>query len=206
MTKGVRPLPMRSMNYVWPLIAYLVGSVPMAIVVAQVFRLPDPRTTGSHNPGTTNILRYGGKAAAAVTLAGDVLKGVLAITVVEFAAPDPSVLALSGLGVFLGHLYPVFFRFQGGKGVATALGVWLALVPGVGLSLLVTWIVVAAAFRYSSLAALVAACLAPIYVFWFAPTGAYVALSLTMTALLVWRHRTNVRKLLAGTEGRIGAR
>jgi glycerol-3-phosphate acyltransferase PlsY len=194
------------MNYLWPVTAYLIGSVPMAIVVARIFRLPDPRTTGSHNPGTTNILRYGGKAAAAVTLAGDVLKGVLAIAVVQFAAPDPIVLALSGLGVFLGHLYPIFFRFQGGKGVATALGVWLVLVPWVGLALLATWIVVAAAFRFSSLAAVVAACLAPIYVLWFAPIGVYIALSLAMTALLVWRHRSNIRKLLAGTEGRIGAR
>ncbi len=194
------------MSYVWPLIAYLVGSVPMAIVVARIFRLPDPRTTGSHNPGTTNILRYGGKVAAATTLAGDVLKGVFVIAVVQVAAPDPIVLALSGLGVFLGHLYPVFFRFQGGKGVATALGVWLVLVPWVGLMLLATWIMVAAAFRFSSLAALAAACLAPIYVLWLAPIGAYIALSLVMTALLVWRHRTNIQKLLAGTEGRIGAR
>lgn len=194
------------MSYVWPLIAYLVGSVPMAIVVARIFRLPDPRTTGSHNPGTTNILRYGGKVAAATTLAGDVLKGVFVIAVVQVAAPDPIVLALSGLGVFLGHLYPVFFRFQGGKGVATALGVWLVLVPWVGLMLLATWIIVAAAFRFSSLAALAAACLAPIYVLWLAPIVAYIALSLVMTALLVWRHRTNIQKLLAGTEGRIGAR
>jgi len=178
----------------------------MAIVVARIFRLPDPRTTGSHNPGTTNILRYGGKVAAATTLAGDVLKGVFVIAVVQVAAPDPIVLALSGLGVFLGHLYPVFFRFQGGKGVATALGVWLVLVPWVGLMLLATWIMVAAAFRFSSLAALAAACLAPIYVLWLAPIGAYIALSLVMTALLVWRHRTNIQKLLAGTEGRIGAR
>jgi glycerol-3-phosphate acyltransferase PlsY len=194
------------MNYVWPVVAYLVGSIPMAIVVARLFRLPDPRTTGSQNPGATNILRYGGKAAAAVTLAGDVLKGVLVIAVVQFAASEPIVLALSGLGVFLGHLYPVFFRFQGGKGVATALGVWLVLVPWVGLLLLATWIVVAAAFRYSSLAALVAACLAPVYVLWFAPIGAYIALSVAMTLLLVWRHRGNIRKLFAGTEGRIGAR
>lgn len=194
------------MIYVWPVFAYLVGSVPMAIVVARLFRLPDPRTTGSHNPGTTNILRYGGKVAAAATLSGDVLKGAVVITVVRIAAPDPLVWVLSGLGVFLGHLYPVFFRFQGGKGVATALGVWLVLVPWVGLLLLVTWIAVAAAFRYSSLAALVAACLAPLYVLWFAPIGVYVVLSVVMTALLVWRHRGNIRKLLAGTEGRIGAR
>lgn len=192
------------MSYLWVLIAYLVGSVPMAIVVARIFRLPDPRTTGSHNPGTTNILRYGGKVAAAVTLVGDVLKGVVVVVAVWFAAPDPIVLAASGFAVFLGHLYPLFFRFRGGKGVATALGVWLVLVPWVGLSLLATWIVVAAVFRISSLAALVAALLAPVYVLWFAPVAAYVVLSLTMTVLLVWRHRSNIRKLLAGTEGKIG--
>ncbi len=178
----------------------------MAILVARVFRLPDPRTTGSNNPGTTNILRYGGKAAAAATLAGDVLKGVVVIAVARMFAPDPLVLALCGFAVFLGHLYPVFFRFQGGKGVATALGVWLTLVPWAGLSLLATWIVVAAAFRYSSLAALVAACLAPVYVWWFAPIDYYVALGIAMTALLIWRHRSNIQKLIAGTEGRIGAR
>lgn len=194
------------MNYIWPIFAYLVGSVPVAIVVARLFRLPDPRTTGSHNPGTTNILRYGGKAAAAATLSGDVLKGALVVAVAQIAATDPLVLALSGLGVFLGHLYPVFFRFQGGKGVATALGVWLVLVPWIGLLLLATWIIVAAVFRYSSLAGLVAACLAPLYLLWLAPIGAYVALSVVMMVLLVWRHRSNIRKLLAGTEGRIGAR
>jgi len=197
---------MSTMNYLWPVVGYLVGSIPMAILVARVFGLPDPRTTGSNNPGTTNILRYGGKAPAAVTLAGDVLKGALVVAVVQFAAPDPTVLALSGLGVFLGHLYPVFVRFQGGKGVATALGVWLVLVPWVGLLLLATWVVVAVAFRYSSLAALVAACLAPVYVIWLAPIAAYVALGVAITLLLVWRHRSNIRKLFAGTEGRIGAR
>lgn len=194
------------MNWLWPVAAYLVGSIPMAIVVARLFRLPDPRTTGSHNPGTTNILRYGGKAAAAVTLAGDVLKGVVVLIAVQAFAPEPVLLAFSGLGVFLGHLYPVFFRFRGGKGVATALGVWLVLVPWVGLSLLLTWVAVAAAFRYSSLAALVAACLAPVYVLWLAPSVAYVTLSLVMSLLLVWRHRSNVLKLAAGTERRIGAK
>jgi glycerol-3-phosphate acyltransferase PlsY len=194
------------MNWLWPVAAYLVGSIPMAIVVAWLFRLPDPRTTGSHNPGTTNILRYGGKTAAAVTLAGDVLKSVVVLVAAQTFAPEPELLAVSGLGVFLGHLYPLFFGFRGGKGVATALGVWLVLVPWVGLSLLVTWLVVAAAFRYSSLAALVAACLAPVYVLWLAPNVAYVTLSVVMSLLLVWRHRSNIRKLAAGTEGRIGAK
>lgn len=194
------------MNYLWPVAAYLVGSIPMAIVVARLFRLPDPRTMGSRNPGTTNVLRYGGKAAAAVTLAGDVLKGAIVVAVVQALTPDPRVLALSGLGVFLGHLYPVFFGFRGGKGVATALGVWLVLVPWAGLSLLLTWIVIALAFRYSSLAAVIAACLAPVYMLWLAPNVVYVVLSIAMCLLLLWRHRGNIRNLLAGTESRIGAR
>lgn len=197
---------MGAMEYLWPVAAYLAGSIPMAIVVARLFGLPDPRTTGSRNPGTTNILRYGGRLAAAATLAGDVLKGVIVLAAVYAFAPEPHVLALSGFGVFLGHLYPVFFGFRGGKGVATALGVWLVLAPSVGLALLLTWLAAAAAFRYSSLAALIAAGLAPLYVYWLAPIGAYLVLSVAMSVLLAWRHRTNIRNLMSGTEGRIGAR
>lgn len=206
MTETAPPLPIGGVNYLWPVVAYFVGSIPMAIVVARLFRLPDPRTTGSRNPGATNILRYGGKVAAAVTLAGDVLKGAIVLAAVRIVAPDPGVLALTGLGVFLGHLYPVFFGFRGGKGVATALGVWLVLVPWVGLLLLLTWVAVAMAFRYSSLAAVVAACFAPVYVSWLAPVAAYIALSVAMSLLLLWRHRRNIRNLMDGTEGRIGAR
>lgn len=191
------------MEYVCVLIAYLIGSVPMGIVVARALRLPDPRTTGSGNPGATNVLRYGGKAAAALTLAGDVTKGVAAILIARFATADSSVIAFSGLAVFLGHLYPVFFGFRGGKGVATALGVWLVLVPAVGLLLLLTWLIIAAAFRYSSLAALVAAGLSPFYVWWSAAGPAYLMLSVAMTLLLIWRHRSNIRNLMLGKEGRI---
>jgi acyl phosphate:glycerol-3-phosphate acyltransferase len=196
---------MDAMEYLWPVAAYLAGSIPMAIVVARLLRLPDPRTTGSRNPGTTNILRYGGRVAAAATLAGDVLKGVIVLIAAHAFASEPGVLALTGFGVFLGHLYPVFFGFRGGKGVATALGVWLVLVPSVGLALLLTWLAVAGAFRYSSLAALIAAGLAPLYVYWLAPIGAYLVLSVAMSVLLAWRHRNNIRNLMAGTEGRIGA-
>jgi acyl phosphate:glycerol-3-phosphate acyltransferase len=196
---------MGAMEYLWPVAAYLTGSIPMAIIIARLFGLPDPRTTGSRNPGTTNILRYGGKIAAAATLAGDVLKGVIVLVAAQAFVQDPRVLALSGFAVFLGHLYPVFFGFRGGKGVATALGVWLVLAPGVGLALLLTWLVIAAAFRYSSLAALVAAGLAPLYVYWLAPIGAYLVLSTAMSVLLAWRHRNNIRNLMGGTEGRIGA-
>lgn len=178
----------------------------MAIVVARAFGLPDPRTTGSNNPGATNILRYGGKTAAALTLAGDVLKGVVAILLVRYVTDDPQTVALGGAAVFLGHLYPIFFGFQGGKGVATALGVWLVLMPSVGGLLLLTWLAVAAAFRYSSLAALVAALAAPLYVWLLGGTGVYIALAAGMTVFLFWRHRRNIRNLLDGTEGRIGAK
>jgi glycerol-3-phosphate acyltransferase PlsY len=194
------------MDYLWPVLAYLLGSLPTAIGAARLFGLPDPRTTGSRNPGATNVLRYGGKPAAALTLAGDVLKGVVAVLVARLISPDPALAAAAGLAAFLGHLYPVFFGFRGGKGVATALGVWLVLAPQVGGLLLLTWLAVAAAFRYSSLAALIASAAAPLYVWWRAPLGPYLLLSAAMALLLWWRHRGNIRNLLAGTESRIGAR
>lgn len=197
---------MAPVEYLLPVLTYLIGSIPMAIVVARAFGLPDPRTTGSQNPGATNILRYGGKTAAVVTLLGDVAKGVAAVALARWLAADVLVIALAAFGVFLGHLYPVFFGFRGGKGVATALGVWLVLVPGVGAALLLTWLVVAVAFRYSSLAALITSVLAPLYVWWLAPVAAYLGLSIAMSAFLLWRHRANLRNLLAGTESRIGAK
>jgi len=184
-------------------LAYLIGSVPMAIVVARILSLPDPRTVGSGNPGATNVLRYGGKLAGVLTLVGDVVKGVAAAWLARVFTADPWVVAACGLAVFLGHLYPVFFGFRGGKGVATALGVWIVLVPAVGGLLVATWIIVALAFRYSSLAALVAAGAAPLYVWWLAPTDAYVVAAAVMTILLIWRHRGNIRNLLSGTESRI---
>src|SRR3990172_4688816 len=140
--------------YFLPVLAYLLGSISSAVVIARVMGLPDPRETGSKNPGATNILRYGGKTAAALTLAGDVLKGVLPVLIARALTTDAVIITLTGFGAFLGHLYPVFFSFRGGKGVATALGVWLALSPGVGLALLATWVVMAVLFRYSSLSAL----------------------------------------------------
>jgi glycerol-3-phosphate acyltransferase PlsY len=194
---------MGAVEYLAVVLAYLLGSVPMAIVVARLLRLPDPRTTGSGNPGATNVLRYGGKAAAALTLAGDIAKGLLAVAIAHVLTSDPWALAASGLAVFLGHLYPIFFRFRGGKGVATALGVWLTLVPAVGVLLLASWIIVAALFRYSSLAALIAAVATPIYVWWLSPLIPYLMLSVVMSALLIWRHRANIRGLVRGTEGRL---
>ena len=184
--------------------AYLLGSISSAIVVTRIMRLEDPRSVGSRNPGATNVLRYGGKTAAALTLFGDLLKGVVAVLVARAFTPDPTVLALAGLFAFLGHLYPVFFGFRGGKGVATGFGVWLALSPWVALALALTWLLVAAVFRYSSLAALVASAAGPVYVWALLGHWPYVALSLVMGAFLIWRHRTNIKKLLAGEEGRIG--
>ncbi len=184
--------------------AYLLGSISSAIVVTRIMRLEDPRSVGSRNPGATNVLRYGGKTAAALTLFGDLLKGVVAVLVARAFTPDPTVLALAGLSAFLGHLYPVFFGFRGGKGVATGFGVWLALSPWVALALVLTWLLVAAVFRYSSLAALVASAAGPVYVWALLGHWPYVALSFVMGAFLIWRHRTNIKKLLAGEEGRIG--
>lgn len=185
-------------------LAYLFGSISSAVLIARVMRLEDPRLVGSRNPGATNILRYGGKTAAALTLVGDTLKGVLPVLIARALTSDPWVLALVALAAFLGHLYPLFFGFRGGKGVATGLGVWLALSPSTGLALAATWLGMAAVFRYSSLAALTAAALAPVYVWLLEPALAYVLLGLAMCALLVWRHRANIQRLLAGQEGRIG--
>ncbi len=190
--------------YALPALAYLLGSVSTGVVVARLFGLQDPRETGSKNPGATNLLRYGGKAAAVLTLAGDILKGVIAILVARAVTGDAMILALVGLAVFVGHLWPVFFGFRGGKGVATALGVWLTLSPWVGLALIATWIAMAFLFRYSSLSALITAAVAPLYVYAFMPQPAYLVMMLTMSALLVFRHRANIRRLLAGTETKIG--
>ena len=190
--------------YALPALAYLLGSVSTGVVVARVLGLQDPRETGSKNPGATNLLRYGGKLAAVLTLLGDIFKGVVAVLVARAVTDDAAILALTGLAAFIGHLWPVFFGFHGGKGVATALGVWLALNPAVGLLLIGTWLATAAVFRYSSLAALTAAVVAPLYVAWRMPQPAYIAMMAIMSALLVFRHRANIARLLAGTETKIG--
>ncbi len=191
-------------SYALPALAYLLGSVSTGVVVARLLGLQDPRETGSKNPGATNLLRYGGKAAAVLTLLGDILKGVIAVLVARAVTDDAVILALVGLAVFIGHLWPVFFGFRGGKGVATALGVWLALNPWVGLALVATWIATAFLFRYSSLSALAAAVAAPLYVYLLMPQPAYLVMMLAMSALLVFRHRANIQRLLAGTETKIG--
>lgn len=188
--------------------AYLLGSVSFAIVVSKIFRLADPRTFGSGNPGATNVLRTGNKKAAALTLLGDCVKGWIPVALaVQFDAQlglGTAGIALVSLAVFAGHLWPVFFRFKGGKGVATALGVLLGLNPILGLATLVTWVVVAYAFRYSSLAALIAAVFAPFYYTLLFGVDAVGLAVLLMSALLIWRHRKNMGNLLAGKESRIG--
>ena len=193
---------------------YLVGSLAFAVLVSRAMGLADPRTYGSNNPGATNVLRSGNKAAAVATLLLDALKGVLPVLVARWAGsrlgvPEPSLewgTALAGLGAFAGHLWPVFFRFQGGKGVATAAGMLLALHPLLGLATLATWAIVASFFRYSSLASLVAAAFAP---FWHALVwgpSATTAVLVLMGLLLAWRHAANIRRLVAGTESRLGAK
>lgn len=183
---------------------YLLGSVATAVLVSRALGAADPRSGGSGNPGATNVLRLAGRKAAGLTLAGDVLKGVVPVLVARAAELPPAMVALVGLAAFLGHLFPVFFGFKGGKGVATALGALLGLEPLLGAAVLATWLVVAGVTRYSSLAALVASVLAPGYAFVVSGDRGVVAAVAVMAVLLVWRHRANIRRLLSGEEGRIG--
>ncbi|AVR98478.1 glycerol-3-phosphate 1-O-acyltransferase PlsY [Pseudoduganella armeniaca] len=190
--------------------AYLIGSISFAVVVSKIYGLDDPRTYGSGNPGATNVLRSGSKGAAIWTLIGDAFKGWLAVWLtIRFAKElnvDDATIALVALAVFIGHLWPVFFRFVGGKGVATALGVLLALNPWLGLATLVTWLVVAYAFRYSSLAALIASLFAPFYYGLLFGVDPQFFAVLLMSALLIWRHAKNIGNLIAGKESRIGSK
>ena len=183
--------------------AYLSGSLSTAIIVSKLGGLPDPRTQGSGNPGATNMLRVGGKKAAALTLLGDMLKGLIPVALASALAAGDTTLALVGMAAFLGHLYPVFFGFRGGKGVATALGVLMGISWMGGLGALITWLFMAKVFRYSSLAALTAAVLAPLYMWLARPAPALLAMSLVMSALLLWRHRSNIRRLISGEEDKI---
>ena len=198
-------VPVTLIPVVWIVAAYLLGSVAFGIIVSKLFGLPDPRTVGSGNPGATNVLRSGKKLAAALTLLGDVLKGWLPVWWALQSDMLMWVVAAVGLAVFFGHLYPIFYKFKGGKGVATALGVMLAIAPLLGLAAVVTWIVVFAISRYSSLAAIAAAALSPVYA-WFLLSAYkdYVITVVVMAVMLIWRHRSNIQKLLAGTESGFG--
>ena len=182
--------------------AYLIGSISFAIVVSRAMRLPDPRSYGSKNPGATNVLRTGHRCAAVLTLVGDAAKGFIAVWLASRYAPEAAPYA--ALAVFLGHLFPLYHGFTGGKGVATAAGVLFAIDWRLGLGTLATWAIIAVFLRFSSLASLVAAAFAPFFTALLLGFDAYFACVLVMSALLVWRHRGNIARLLAGTESRIG--
>jgi glycerol-3-phosphate acyltransferase PlsY len=189
-------------------VAYLIGSLSFAVIVSKWMGLPDPHSYGSGNPGATNVLRTGKKAAALLTLVGDAGKGWFAVWLAQRVAADFSLnettLAGVALAVFLGHLFPVFFRFQGGKGVATAAGILLAINLWLGLATLATWLIIAVFFRYSSLAALVASVFAPFYTFYLFGLTPYLPAVFAMCLLLIWRHRENITKLMNGTESQLG--
>lgn len=186
------------------LFGYALGSVSSAIVVCRALGLPDPRSQGSGNPGATNVLRIGGKRAAAITLAGDSLKGLLPVLLAWMLLQSPALVALVGAAAFLGHLYPVFFDFKGGKGVATALGVLFGLYWGLGLIVAVIWLLVARVFKISSLAALLSMALAPLLAWWLLASLQVALILFGMIALLVWRHRSNILNLWRGVESRVG--
>jgi len=194
------------LTIVFVIAAYLLGSISFAMISSKLFDLPDPRSYGSGNPGATNVLRSGKKAAAVLTLIGDAAKGWLAVYLsITFELSDHQI-ALVALAVFLGHLFPVFLRFKGGKGVATALGVLSALNVWLGLGGLTTWLMIAMVFRLSSLAALVAAVVTPVYAVLLGLPREWVAASFVMSLLLIWRHKSNIQNLLAGKENRIGGK
>jgi glycerol-3-phosphate acyltransferase PlsY len=199
-------MEMTAVEYILIAAAYLLGSVSSAILCCRLMGLPDPRTQGSGNPGATNVLRVGGKKAAAFTLVGDMLKGVVPVAVGQLLGMEVVVLGLVGLSAFLGHLFPVFFGFRGGKGVATALGVLIAAAWPVGLAAVATWLVMAKVFHISSLAALTAFALAPLYSWLAVGDPVFTGIIAGVSVLLFWRHRRNIRNLLSGPEGRLKER
>ncbi len=186
------------------LFAYLLGSLSTAVIACKLSGLPDPRTQGSGNPGATNVLRFGGKGLAVVVLIGDLVKGLIPVLVALLLSLPPVTVGIVGLLAFIGHIFPVFFGFRGGKGVATALGVILGLSWISGLAILGIWILVALVFKYSSLAAICAALAAPVVVWLSAPE--YAAVVLVMSLALLWRHRSNIRNLMGGVEPKVGKR
>jgi len=184
-------------------LAYLLGSISSAIIVCKLMGLPDPRTQGSNNPGATNVLRIGGKKAAAITLFGDMLKGFIPVALVHLVSDSALVFALTGAAAFLGHLYPVFFSFKGGKGVATALGVQFGLHWQFGLVVAAIWLFMAKGLKISSLAALVSMALAPVVIWYIWPAPELLVMQVFISILLFWRHRSNIRNLISGNEGKI---
>ena len=196
-------------NALLVLMAYLIGSVSFAVLVSKVMGLPDPHSYGSGNPGATNVLRTGSKLAAVLTLFGDAAKGYVAVLLARALIGvdiDSWVLPAVAIAAFVGHLFPVFHGFKGGKGVATALGILLAINWVLGLTTLSTWLIVAVFLRYSSLAALISALFAPVYFIFLFGIQPMAAAIVAMSALLIWRHQTNIKNLLNGTEGRLGSK
>ena len=197
-------IQLEMLDYGFIFAAYLIGSLSSAIIVCKIMGLPDPRSEGSGNPGATNVLRFGGKKAAAITLAGDMIKGLIPVLFVKSLDASAVTLSLVGLAAFLGHLYPVFFQFKGGKGVATMLGVLLGFSWWIGLATIATWLFMAKVVKISSLSALVATALAPVYVWYWFNTNISIAVTIIMTVILFWRHRSNIQNMLKGTEDSIG--
>ena len=196
---------MEILDYALIITAYLIGSLSSAIIVCKLMGLPDPRGKGSGNPGATNVLRFGGKKAAAITLTGDMIKGLIPVLIAKYMGISVVGIVFVGFAAFIGHLYPVFFHFKGGKGVATMLGVMFGFSWWVGLATVGTWVFIAKIVKISSLSALVATALAPAYVwYWFNDVTA-ISITALMTIILFWRHRSNIQDLLSGKEGKIGA-
>lgn len=195
---------MEILDYILIIASYLIGSLSSAIIVCKIMGLPDPRGEGSGNPGATNVLRFGGKKAAAITLAGDMIKGLIPVLIAKYMEISILGIALVGLAAFLGHLYPVFFQFKGGKGVATMLGVLFGFSWWVGLATVGTWLFMAKIVKISSLSALVSTVLAPVYVWlWYGNIEA-ITVTAVMTVILFWRHRSNIQNLISGKEDKIG--
>ncbi|MDX1810568.1 MAG: glycerol-3-phosphate 1-O-acyltransferase PlsY [Gammaproteobacteria bacterium] len=191
------------LNTIIILSAYLIGSISSAIIVCKIMGLPDPRTTGSKNPGATNVLRSGNKKAAAITLIGDALKGLIPVLVAKFLGLSPEILAATAVAAFMGHLYPIFFAFKGGKGVATALGVYLGISFPIGLLLAGTWLLIARLSKISSLSALVTAILTPVYIAIFLEPVVYVYMAVFLSVVLIYRHRSNIKDLISGKADKI---
>ncbi len=197
-------MPDEILPYILAILAYLLGSISTAILTCKVMGLADPRTVGSKNPGATNVLRHGGKKAAAFTLIGDMLKGLIPVLIAKLAGMDNTWIMIIGLAAFLGHLYSIYFKFKGGKGVATAIGVYVGINWIAGLMMIVTWLFIAKVLKISSLAALIATLLTPLYFHFVMHNSPITAGMMLITLLIFWRHRSNIKNMLDGTENKIG--
>lgn len=181
-------------------VAYLIGSISSAIIICSLMGLPDPREQGSGNPGATNVMRFGGKKAAAITLLGDLLKGLIPVYLAKLLGMSVELLAITGLAAFMGHLYPVFFKFKGGKGVATSIGVLLGFSWMLGFSFIGTWLLIYKVGKISSLSALCASVISPVYAWFIVGDIPIVGVSIVMMVFLLWRHKSNIQRLLNGEE------